>query len=110
MTLQEYIQRHIDWSQSTFGSGRRTVGLCKHIAKELDEIRGAPADVFEWIDVIILGIDGATRCAIDNNVPLCAVAEHVATRLAAKQDANHLREWPKTSNEDEPTEHVRGNE
>ena len=62
--FQDYLIRHREWSYHTFGSpedGRGPAGPHAHIAKELDEIRAAPDDLEEWIDVIILSIDGAFR-------------------------------------------------
>jgi len=33
--------RQREWSERTFGPGKRTGGITAHIAKELDEIRAA---------------------------------------------------------------------
>lgn len=96
--LREYIQRHKNWSLSTFGEGQRTEGLCRHIEKELSEIRKNPNDVFEWVDVIILAIDGAWR---SGHSPL-----QIVNALVQKQAINFERKWS-LSKEDEPTEHIR---
>jgi len=95
-----YVAQHMAWSLQTFGGGRRTVGLTKHIAKELDEIRQAPTDLTEWVDVIILAIDGAWRAGY--------CAQEIADALWAKQEKNMARQWPANVSEDEPTEHIRG--
>jgi hypothetical protein len=99
MKITDYIQDHIAWSKKTFGSGRHTLGLIKHIQKELDEIKEFPSDVEEWADVIILGIDGAWRAGY--------TAQQVAEALIEKQEVNRKREWGPVVSEDEPIEHVR---
>lgn len=96
--FRDYINRHIQWSVSTFGKGRRTEGLCKHITKELEEIRQSPDDLMEWIDVIILALDGAWRTG-HNTL-------EIINALIQKQAINFDRKWTR-ANEDEPTEHER---
>lgn len=98
--LALYAERQMHWSFDTFGPGRRTEGLLRHIAKELEEIRKDPLDVKEWVDVIILAFDGAWRAGHSPGKLACA--------LVAKQKENAAREWPKPTSEDEPCEHVRG--
>lgn len=61
MQLQQLLANQREWSLKTFGPGRRTVGLIKHIIKELDEIEQKPDDPLEWVDVFILAMDGAHR-------------------------------------------------
>lgn len=96
----DYIQRHIDWSLETFGEGAHTAGLIKHIKKELKEISAAPADLLEWIDIIILGIDGAWRSG--------HTAQEIAEALCRKQCINmYERDWPESFDEDEPIEHIK---
>jgi len=97
--LREYLDRQKAWSEPTFGTGLRTGGLTKHIEKELAEIRKAPTDVLEWIDVIILALDGAWRCS--------ASTQDVVDALAKKQDVNLARKWPPPGPEDVPNEHIR---
>jgi len=99
--LVAYINRQIDWSYRTFGPGLRTKGVIQHIAKELDEIAADPSDVKEWIDVIILGLDGAWRTG--------ASARQIVDALIAKQAKNVNRTWPdwRTMSEDQAIEHDR---
>jgi len=96
-----YIQRQIDWSEKTFGPGRRTEGLLKHLSSELDEIRDDPGDLYEWIDLIILALDGAWRCGHS--------PQDIIQALVNKQETNRNREWPDWREFDEhtPIEHVR---
>ena len=97
--LVSYLHRQKRWSSTTFGADKRTVGITKHIAKELDEIRLAPLDVTEWIDVVILALDGAWRAGHS--------PEQICRALADKQDVNMARKWPKPQSEDEATEHIK---
>lgn len=55
--LSGYLKSQREWSAKTFGIGLRTVGICKHIRKELLEIEAEPYDLDEWIDVMILAMD-----------------------------------------------------
>ena len=96
--MRDYLQRHRAWSQRTFGEGPRPVGIVKHIAKELDEILRDPNDLEEWIDVVILALDGATRQGYR--------ADEIMDMLEYKQAKNQTRVYHQTS-PDEPSEHVR---
>jgi hypothetical protein len=96
----DYIQRYINWSAEAFGWGAKTEGICKHIEKEVNEIREAPKDLMEWIDVIILGIDGAWRAGNS--------ADSIWEALKAKQRINQGRKWPTNIPNNEPIEHIRG--
>lgn len=99
MDLIKYIQAQEAWSKKTFGEGKRTVGVVKHIGKELKEIEAHPDDLMEWVDVIILAMDGAWRAGYSS--------DQIVEALVNKQQINFLREWPTVSVDDEPTEHVR---
>lgn len=99
MTLGQYVQRQREWSERTFGNSRRTKGILEHIRKELSEIEAAPEDLEEWIDVIILALDGYWRHGGD---PL-SIMQH----LVLKQVDNFARQWPPIQPEDVPTEHIR---
>lgn len=101
--FHDYVRAQKEWSERTFGPGTREKGVIDHITKELKEItNAAPADKLdEWIDIIILGIDGAWRCG--------ATPDQVAEALAAKQAKNFARVWPdwRTMSEDQAIEHDR---
>jgi hypothetical protein len=96
VNLIEWLGRHIEWSRKTFGEGRRVHGLCTHIESELAEIKADPGDLMEWIDVVILALDGAWRAGY--------TAEEIVTALQKKQEINELRKYPLTA-EDEPSFH-----
>jgi hypothetical protein len=97
--LETWLDRHIAWSAATFGPGPRTMGILRHIEKELAEIEKNPLDLFEWIDVIILALDGAWR---HGHMP-----SEIVGALFAKQAINFSRDWPPPGPEDQPSEHLR---
>jgi len=90
-----------DWSLSTFGPGTRHKGIIAHIRKELKELEDDPRDLDEWIDVILLALDGAWRSG--------ANPERIIEALEAKMRKNRGRNWPdwKALSQDDPIEHVR---
>jgi hypothetical protein len=87
------------WSKRTFGEGRRTKGNAEHIRKELDEIEAAPGDLSEWVDVIMLAIDGYFR---HGGQPATLLPDFLT-----KQAENFGRTWPAPKSEDTPVEHQR---
>ncbi len=103
-TLKTYFARHIEWSRETFGSEPRTKGLTNHIRKELTEIELKPQDLSEWVDVIILAMDGFWLH--------CGKAEDLMPALVSKQQKNMARTWPdrRTIIEDSPIEHDRSSD
>lgn len=97
--LKHYIERHIEWSNRVFGPEFRCEGLCRHIEKEVNEIRAEPKDLEEWIDVIILAIDGAWRAGY--------TSFDIVQQLKKKQLVNFNRKWEIPTDPDEPMEHIR---
>lgn len=93
------LDQHL-WSQNVFGPGARDAGLINHIKKELDEINKAPGDIEEWVDVVILALEGALRHANP---------ETVIDALLTKQKKNFSRKWPdwRTFHSNEPIEHLK---
>jgi hypothetical protein len=96
-----HLHNQREWSEKTFGPGRRTKGICDHIRKELQEIEANPDDIEEWIDIVILGFDGAWRAG--------ASPEEIVSKWIAKHEKNMRRKWPdwRTRSEDEAIEHIR---
>ena len=88
--LTAYVMRQREWSLKTFGPGTRANAVIDHITKELDEVRSDPGDLTEWIDVIILALEGAWRCCENTGTPLTEIAE----TLRRKKIVNRFREWP----------------
>ncbi len=99
--LQRHLLRQRAWSSKTFGPGLRTKGVVDHIRKELNEILSEPTDLAEWIDVVILALDGAWRTG--------AHPHQIIQALLDKQAKNEGRTWPdwRTMSEDQAIEHQR---
>ena len=97
--LADYLRRQWEWSERTFGPGRRTLGVTKHIEKEIAEVRAKPEDLSEWVDIIILAMDGYWRHG--------GKPEELLAQMQAKQAKNFARQWPAWKSEDEPVEHDR---
>jgi len=117
--LTTHLVRQIAFSFCTFGPGRRTKGVIDHIRRELREIEDEPHRLEEWIDVVLLALDGAWRTELGHynghrtTMPVEAVA-HTAGRitaaLVAKQAKNETRDWPdwRTADLNKAIEHKRG--
>ena len=84
--LVAHIRRQAAFSERTFGPGSRVAGVCDHIRKELLEVESEGGPLSEWVDVIILGLDGAWRSG--------ATPEQIAAAIEAKQTKNEGRKWP----------------
>jgi hypothetical protein len=110
--LVAHLKRQSDWSLRTFGPGDRIVGISDHIRKELLEVAAAHNPKYhpdldalkEWVDVIILGLDGAWRTG--------ASPEMIAGAISAKQIINEERRWPdwRKAELGKAIEHDRGEE
>jgi len=101
-SIETYYARQIGWSSDTFGAGKRTKGIVQHIGKELEEVLAKPDDLSEWIDIIVLAMDGFWRHGGTVNGFLPA--------LLAKQQKNMARTWPAPTSEDVAIEHDRAGE
>lgn len=101
--LRIWFDQQVPWSRKTFGEGQRTLGVIDHIRKELKEIEKAPQDIYEWIDVITLAFDGASRAGFSY--------EDIVNGLKKKQVINFARKWPIPSDDQtKAVEHVRDDE
>lgn len=96
-----HLARQAEFSFSTFGPGKRTQGVLDHIRKELIEIEADPLDLDEWVDVVILGLDGAWRAGWE--------PQQIIDAIKAKQARNEARSWPdwRTIAPDKAIEHER---
>jgi hypothetical protein len=100
VSLFRLLAEQISWSGRTFGTGRRTKGICEHIRRELTEIEAAPDDLSEWVDVMILAMDGAWRTG--------HTAGEIVQALAQKMRINQERVWnTRGKTENDPIEHDR---
>ena len=113
MDLTEHLKRQMAFSRATYGPGERTQGVCDHIAKEIAELKPAPDDGLrskEWVDVVLLGLDGLWRALAAEGWPWWAIPQKAARMIAAKQGKNEQRDWPdwRTADPNKAIEHVRG--
>ncbi len=101
LTFESHLERQAAWSEKTFGPGPRTKGVCDHIRKELGEVERSGGSIDEWIDVLILALDGCWRTGTPPH--------EIVAKLKSKQDKNEAREWPdwRERSEDEAIEHQR---
>lgn len=84
--LVAHLRRQMAFSAKTFGPGSRVQGVCDHIRKELIEVEDDGGPLAEWVDVILLALDGAWRSG--------ATPEQIAEAITAKQARNETRVWP----------------
>lgn len=121
--LEAHLKRQIAFSRATFGPGARTEGVLDHMAKEAIEVReevekgdtGSPAS--EWVDLVILALDGLTRQIVqdlhDNGTEREAIvllaASEVCVMIEEKQGKNEMRVWPdwRTADPNKAIEHDR---
>ncbi len=98
-----HLNRQREWSERTFGPGPRTLGVIDHIRKELREIEAEPTSL-EWVDVVILALDGAWRAGHE--------PQAIIDAIVAKQAKNEARVWPdwRTASPDEAIEHDRASD
>lgn len=99
-----HLSHQRDWSRRTFGPGSREAGVIDHIRKELLEIETAESGedkLAEWVDVVILALDGAWRCGGN--------PQQILDAVHAKQARNEARVWPdwRTMSADKAIEHDR---
>ena len=112
MDLKQHLLRQMAFSHATFGPGERTAGVIDHIRKELVEVETANGDSSEWVDVVILALDGLTRrlafCNGGRNNPE-SVAEMACGMIRGKQARNEARTWPdwRTADPNKAIEHDR---
>lgn len=99
--IVDFLQDQAAFSEKTFGPGERLNGVLSHLRKELAEIDNNPKDLSEWIDVILLALDGARRQGFS--------FREIIETLMYKLAKNKLRKWPDWRNHgtDEPIEHMR---
>ena len=81
-----FLEAQREFSLRTYGPGLRTEGVLDHIAKESGEIRDDPTDMEEWVDIILLAIDGAQR--------LGTPVQDIIDAVHAKAARNRARRWP----------------
>ena len=98
-SLERYLEEQMRWSSTMFGRSARTKGTIEHIKKELCEVEREPHDLEEWIDIVMLALDGYWR---HGGRPV-----DVADDLFAKAAIVRERKFPPDISDDKPAEHVR---
>ena len=112
LDLKSHLLRQMAFSHSTFGPGTRTRGVVDHIGKEIAEVLASNGSASEWVDIVILGLDGLTRQLSYSNGGR-ADPEQVATiacqMIVGKQSRNEARTWPdwRSVSQDRAIEHVK---
>jgi hypothetical protein len=112
MDLMQHLLRQMAWSHATFGPGTRTEAVIDHLRKELQEVIDSNGEPHEWVDVVVLALDGLTRqiayCNGERADPK-SVAYAVCCMIEGVQGRNEARTWPdwRTAAQDKAIEHVR---
>lgn len=111
--LHAHLVRQMTFSGETFGPGERTNGVLDHISKEVGEVRTSGGAAEEWVDLVVLSLDGLTRrlryhsgAAVDD---LDDVASASIELILEKQGRNESRTWPdwRNADPDKAIEHSR---
>ena len=99
--LIAHLHRQREFSYRTFGKEPNLGRVINHLRKEIEEVAADPKDIFEWIDVMKLAMDGAYRAGYS--------PEQIAAALDEKQHILENRKWPdpNTIPIGEPVEHIR---
>lgn len=111
MDLERHLVRQMVWSKATFGPGASTERVLDHMSKEIVEVRQANGDSSEWVDLVILALDGLTRqlwAASEYRRTADEIAEIAVKVIRGKQSRNELRQWPdwRTSDPNKAIEHT----
>lgn len=110
--LEAHLTRQMVFSRATFGPGERMDSVLDHIGKEIEEVRASRGESSEWVDLVILSLDGLTRrlwaSAPDKSAD--EIANAACRIIRGKQARNELRRWPdwRTADADKAIEHIRG--
>lgn len=111
MDLAEHLKRQIAFSRATFGPGERRSNLIDHIGKELSDVEKTDGLPNEWVDVIILALDGLWRSlrAIDPELSDGEIAARAVDCIEEKQGINERRKWPdwRTADPNKAIERIR---
>ncbi len=111
--MKAHLTRQMAWSRATFGPGESRDRVLDHLTKEIAEVRGSGGESAEWVDLVILSLDGLTRrlwAASNYEKSADEIAETAVKMIVGKQGRNERRDWPdwRTSDPSKAIEHVRG--
>jgi hypothetical protein len=112
LDLTAHLVRQMVFSRATFGPGARTKGVLDHIRKEVVEVEESAGSAEEWVDIVILALDGLTRQLWSTESPTTRadiVASIAVGMIVGKQGRNELRNWPdwRKAPADTAIEHIR---
>ena len=113
MDLKQHLIRQMVFSRATFGPGERMDGVLDHLTKEIAEVRACNGESSEWVDLVILALDGLTRrlwAASNYEKSADEIADAACRIIMGKQAKNERRDWPdwRTADPGKAIEHVRG--
>lgn len=109
MDLNEHLKRQMAFSRATYGPGERTSGVVDHIRKELVEVEESGGEPEEWVDVVILALDGLWRSLEARDAAWNGLSKIACGLIYTKQGRNEQRDWPdwRSAPKDKAIEHVR---
>lgn len=109
MDLKAHLCRQIAFSRGAFGPHESRERVIDHIRKELVEVEQGDGNPNEWVDVVILALDGLTRRLLANGCTTDVAADLACVLIAQKQARNEMRQWPdwRKHDPDKAIEHVR---
>lgn len=118
MDLKQHLMRQMAFSKATYGPGVRTNAVLDHITKEIEEVRESGGSPEEWVDLVILSLDGLTRQLSFVNrgkeriSQTMQIAHTACNMIVDKQDKNENRTWPdwRTADPEKAIEHDRTGE
>lgn len=101
VNLTNLVKRQMEFSSEAFGPGARIKGIIDHIRKELVEVEQSGGELEEWVDVVLLALDGAWRAG--------NTSHQVAGAVQQKIEKNIKRNWPdwRKADTDKAIEHVK---
>lgn len=110
--LKQHLLRQMAFSRGTFGPGERREGVSDHIRKELAEVAACPNALEaagEWVDVVILALEGLIRALQAAGDGPDQAAENAAQMIRLKQSSNECRDWRdwRSADPSKAIEHVR---
>lgn len=114
MDLKQHLIRQMAFSHATFGPGNRWEGIVDQIKKEIIELEESGGECEEWVDIVILALDGLTRSlafSLGNGLrqnPNIA-SQTAINMIAAKQTENESRQWPdwRTADKNKSMENIK---
>ena len=97
--LGNYIRAQRIWSLETFGKGLRTKIILDHIKSEIKEVEAEPKKLEEWVDIIMLAVDGAWRAGHKPDDIVSGLVEKFLENQRRDWDENGYHILPETTSE-----------